>query len=111
MSSKLLDAYKNLEGVIALEIAAFEARSRKMVSEFRHNTTIEEDIAKLDMIEVQIGIRIDEAKSIERNVLLGLERLALGLHVPDIQDYLAEELKKKTLGMPSLMSQESAGLS
>jgi len=107
MSSRLLDVYRDLQGVISLEIAAFEARSRKMAAEFRKTTDNPEDLNKLDTIEVQIGMRVDEAKLIERNILLGLERLALGLHVPDIQDHLAEELKKKTHGTPSLTIQES----
>lgn len=107
MSSRLLDVYRDLQAVLPLEIAAFEARSRKMAAEFRKTTDIQENLDTLDTIETQIGMRVDEAKLIERNILLGLERLALGLHVPDIHDYLSEEVKKKTHGTPSLTTQES----
>jgi len=108
MSSRLLDVYRDLQAALPLEIAAFEARSRKMASEFRKTTDNADDLQKLDLIETQIGMRVDEANQIERNILLGLERLALGLHVADIQDHLAEELKKKTHGTPSLTTQELA---
>lgn len=107
MSSRLLDVYRDLQSALPLEIAAFEARSRKMAAEFRKATDVKEDLDQLDTIETQIGMRVDEAKLIERNILLGLERLALGLHVPDIHDYLSEEVKKKTPGTPSLTTQES----
>jgi len=97
----LLEIYKEFAPALESAILAFERRSRDMLEKFKETTTDIEDMKKLSMIEVQIGMRTDDVRKLGKGILMNIENASLALHSPDITDWISEEVKKNSAGKAS----------
>jgi len=98
----LTEIYQSMTPSVESEITAFQQKSYAMVKEFRANTTNQDDLDKLNMIEQKIHMRVEEVRRLCENLKLNLHRLSMGLHLSEITEAMEEEsLKKKSPGKAS----------